>query len=712
MAKIISKDKTNLFTEVVDFNQTTTPSNPASGHNRIYFKSDGVLYKLDSLGAESAVSADTSSIARDNSRPPTTDISWNSHKLTNLTDPGSAQDAATKNYVDTQVATRGDVFGPSSSQDKALVRFNGSTGKIIENSTILLEDAGAFDFSQTTTPTNPSVNRNKLYFKSDGILYSLDSSGNERSVGVQGPGSSTDSGIALWNGTSGELLKNSSVTITVSGPNTLLGTANGVGSPTSIFSTKEFTIYDSNTTNTYGMEPVAGSSGPGPNPQTFGSLHINGVGKLYWGLNATLIGDVVFGQFTDGSADLGGTGNRFANAFIKSRIGILSGNDVGAAFTIGTDLLSSVGAGNTQSGINNLITARSSAQYLLGFSSSATTTSTAFTLLGRFQFYAANTTKGSGSTITRDISYYSETPTQGTHNATITDNQSFTGDWFINSTNTNPSTLAGNLTAANFSGTSTGTNTGDVTLTAVGSSPNGDAASLSGQALTLQPADGSNPGVITAGTQTIGGNKTFTGSISASNLSGTNTGDQTITLTGDVTGSGTGSFATTVAKIDGTTVSGTTGSTNVVFSASPTLTGTLTAANANFSGSVHIGGTQYDIDQSTVNTTNSTATNITTISTSTDTVILAEARVTGRRTGGSAGSAGDCGTWIVQCRIKNSGGTVTVNNQSKPLISTDQGTWDVNFVVDGVITTQVDLQVTGATNNNITWYATLLTNAG
>jgi hypothetical protein len=38
----------------------------------------------------------------------------------------------------------------------------------------------------------------------------------------------------------------------------------------------------------------------------------------------------------------------------------------------------------------------------------------------------------------------------------------------------------------------------------------------------------------------------FTGAISATNLSGTNTGDQTITLTGDVTGSGTGSFAATI----------------------------------------------------------------------------------------------------------------------------------------------------------------------
>lgn len=39
-----------------------------------------------------------------------------------------------------------------------------------------------------------------------------------------------------------------------------------------------------------------------------------------------------------------------------------------------------------------------------------------------------------------------------------------------------------------------------------------------------------------------------TGAITGTNLSGTNTGDQTITLTGDVTGSGTGSFAATVAN--------------------------------------------------------------------------------------------------------------------------------------------------------------------
>lgn len=46
---------------------------------------------------------------------------------------------------------------------------------------------------------------------------------------------------------------------------------------------------------------------------------------------------------------------------------------------------------------------------------------------------------------------------------------------------------------------------------------------------------------------------TFTGAISATNLSGTNTGDQTITLTGDVTGSGTGSFTASIGTARVTT---------------------------------------------------------------------------------------------------------------------------------------------------------------
>lgn len=64
---------------------------------------------------------------------------------------------------------------------------------------------------------------------------------------------------------------------------------------------------------------------------------------------------------------------------------------------------------------------------------------------------------------------------------------------------------SGTLVAANLSGT----NTGDVTLNNVGASPNAQAASLTGQALTLQPASASFPGVVTTSAQVFTGAKTF-----------------------------------------------------------------------------------------------------------------------------------------------------------------------------------------------------------
>jgi hypothetical protein len=65
------------------------------------------------------------------------------------------------------------------------------------------------------------------------------------------------------------------------------------------------------------------------------------------------------------------------------------------------------------------------------------------------------------------------------------------------------------------------TSAGDVTLSAFGSSPNANAASLSSQALTLQPASASFPGGVSTTTQTFAGDKTFSGVILASD--GTNT---------------------------------------------------------------------------------------------------------------------------------------------------------------------------------------------
>lgn len=73
--------------------------------------------------------------------------------------------------------------------------------------------------------------------------------------------------------------------------------------------------------------------------------------------------------------------------------------------------------------------------------------------------------------------------------------------------------VQGSFVASNFSGSSSSTNTGDMSLAAVGAAPNANAATLAGQVLNLQPADGANPGIVTSGAQSFGGAKTFNGNV-------------------------------------------------------------------------------------------------------------------------------------------------------------------------------------------------------
>ncbi len=79
---------------------------------------------------------------------------------------------------------------------------------------------------------------------------------------------------------------------------------------------------------------------------------------------------------------------------------------------------------------------------------------------------------------------------------------------------------SGNVSGANLSGNQSGTNTGDLTLAAVGSSPNANGATLAAQVLNLQPADATNPGVVTTGTQTFAGLKTLSSKLTISVGSG------------------------------------------------------------------------------------------------------------------------------------------------------------------------------------------------
>ena len=72
--------------------------------------------------------------------------------------------------------------------------------------------------------------------------------------------------------------------------------------------------------------------------------------------------------------------------------------------------------------------------------------------------------------------------------------------------------VSGTITSTSFS---VGSNTGDVTLTAIGATPNANGATLTGQALNLQPANASFGGVVTTGAQTFAGAKTLTSPVIA-----------------------------------------------------------------------------------------------------------------------------------------------------------------------------------------------------
>ena len=107
-----------------------------------------------------------------------------------------------------------------------------------------------------------------------------------------------------------------------------------------------------------------------------------------------------------------------------------------------------------------------------------------------------------------------------------------------------------------------GTNTGDVTLGNVGSTPAATGASISGQVLTLQPASDTQPGVLTAGDQDIGvgsadhAAKTIKGSGNHTGLEILNTGSggSGVGLYMTKTGAGEGAGILTIKQTDGTNV--------------------------------------------------------------------------------------------------------------------------------------------------------------
>ena len=208
---------------------------------------------------------------------------------------------------------------------------------------------------QIATPANPAASHNRLYFKSDGNLYKLNSSGTETQVGA--------------------------------GAGDILNGGNTNGAAITIGTNDAFDL----------------------NFETSGTtkMTISATGTV------SLPGQFRVGSIQDSAwCTLGYGGNPLT--------------------------------GTTQYAVSTRMMATSAATTVVGYLSdlgiSASTAATA--LLG---FYATNPNMSVTGTATYKVAFYGLTQTGGTNNATFADNQTFSGSWFIHSTNTSPSQLKGQL---------------------------------------------------------------------------------------------------------------------------------------------------------------------------------------------------------------------------------------------------------------------------
>ena len=165
----------------------------------------------------------------------------------------SISSGTTANWLGITDAASGNVDGPASATDNALARFDGTTGKLIQNSIGLLSDLGIMTGVRPTLPagttaagtapmkftlgvnlTSPEAGAVEY----DGTHLFYTNSVPTRKTIAQGPTSSTDLALAKYTGTGGEI-QNSATTLSAAdvmtfpangGPVLTAGTRKGTGS--------------------------------------------------------------------------------------------------------------------------------------------------------------------------------------------------------------------------------------------------------------------------------------------------------------------------------------------------------------------------------------------------------------------------------------------------------------------------------------------------
>lgn len=112
--------------------QASAPGTPAAGYGYLYQKSDGNLYFKDDAGTEFNLTAASGGVEFVDLLDVPTDYTGEAGKLVAVN--------ATEDGLEFISDSAGDVNGPSSATDNALPRFDGTGGKTLQNSGVVVED--------------------------------------------------------------------------------------------------------------------------------------------------------------------------------------------------------------------------------------------------------------------------------------------------------------------------------------------------------------------------------------------------------------------------------------------------------------------------------------------------------------------------------------------------------------------------------------------